>query len=413
MVAPSLLGMVQMNERLGVSADWSAARVRCLSLWLSAGIVWFLLGMQLSPSSKLYHQGLILLAWLPGIVGLLLFPTIRQAWDRGLLVALVIVTAWAALSLGWGGEERRFKVLLYVLLAANAWVALAALDPLLLWRSVANSALLGGLAAWVSLVDMYVFEGNPWQVRAVGTGHLDHTILASHVMGALGVLLVFVRSDLAPTLRRWAWLPACIGYLAFLLMSRSKGPLLAAVCAFAFAALCRPSRLLIAGLAMALALIGAAAVLMPDVVLRGGLSYRPQLLASAYEYLQLAPWIGQGLGAEYLLPVAGLPIEFEHAHNLYLHLAIQLGVIGLVLWLALQAVVLAQAIRRRSTPRGLALCSLMAFAGVSLFTDGMGPWVKPREEWFTVWLPLFLCLGLLAEKCTAPAGYRAVSVGNR
>ena len=68
----------------------------------------------------------------------------------------------------------------------------------------------------------------------------------------------------------------------------------------------RPFRRALA-LAMALALIGAAAVLMPDVVLRGGLSYRPQLLASAYEYLQLAPWIGQGLGAEYLLPVAGLP----------------------------------------------------------------------------------------------------------
>ncbi|WP_408101982.1 O-antigen ligase family protein [Stutzerimonas sp. VN223-3] len=376
-------------------ADESIRR-RLFVLWLCIGLLWMLIGMQLLPSSKLYHQGLILFAWLPGLVAFVMFRDVRNAWDPLLLLLLLSVTAWAGASMGWGGEERRVKVLFYVMLAANAWVALASLNAKLFWRVLALGALVGGGLAWAALFGLYILDARPWQFRAVATGHMDHTILASHVMGALGILGLLLRNELPHALRRWAWLLASLGYLAFLLMSRSKGPMLALACAMVFAVICRPSRRALFCLFIAMAVSVLLTTLLPEVMLRGGYSYRPELLSTGYSQLLLGPWIGIGVGSEYLLSIEGLRVSFEHAHNLYLHLAIQLGIIGLLLWLALQLCVLYKALQWRHTDRGLALCTLCAFSGVALFTDGVGPWVKPREEWFTVWLPVFLCLAMTA-----------------
>lgn len=74
-----------------------------------------------------------------------------------------------------------------------------------------------------------------------------------------------------------------------------------------------------------------------------------------------------------------------------------LGLVGLACWLALQALALSAAWRLRERVEGRMLCALLCFAGIALFTDGIGPWVKPREEWFCLWLPIFLVMGLAAQ----------------
>ncbi len=389
-----------------VSADVGfepIGRTRWLAGWLAVGLVWWLLGMQLLPSNKLYHQGLILLFWLPGLVALVMESRVRHGWSVPLLSVLLVLSLWAVLSVGWGGDSDRLKVVAYSLLAANAWVALGALDARLLWRTLAYSSLVGGLLAWGAVLNFYGLEDRRWYLRVVGTGHLDHTILAAHVMGVLGVLLACLRRELPPMLRRWAWLPALLGYLAFLLLSRSKGPWLALLCTFLALLFIRPSR----GRFIALmALIGAivlAVLCAPQWVLRGGFSYRPELLAVGWQTYLAHPITGLGIGAEYLLQIAGGTSTFKHAHNFYLHLAIQVGGVGLALWLLLQAGVVSEALRIRRTIAGRTLLAVAVFGAVALFTDGIGPWVKPREDWFTSWLPLFLCLALHASKASVSA----------
>lgn len=364
---------------------------------LLLGVLWFLLGMQLFSSSKFYHQGLILFFWLPGLLALFLVPDVRRGWDRPLFLLLLFAVAWGALSVAWGGEVKRLKVFLYVFLSANAFVAIATINARMFWRCMAVGALLGGFAAWVAIIKFYILDAHSLEDRVIATGHLNHTIMASHVMGALGILLFSLRRFLPGLFRRSVWVLACLGFLAFLIFSRSKGPLIAVMCALALYMLCMPSKkkvcFLLAGLFSALLLIW----LFPDYFLRGGFSYRPELLAAGYEKFLRSPWFGGGVGAEYVLSVAGGRYSLEHAHNLYMHILIQLGAIGLFSWCLLQGYVLLQAYRSRASVLGSMLVALFCFGAVALLTDGVGPWIKPREEWFTVWLPLFLCLSLLAN----------------
>lgn len=373
-----------------------------LALWLAVGVAWLLLGMFVLTTSKLYQHGLHLFLMAPGLLAFILLSSLRRGWDGLLLLLLTLCITWAVLSLLWGGDITVLKRVLYIGLAANAFVALAGLNPSLFWRVLACSALCGGWLGWFALLSFYVLQGNPPASRVIGTGLLDHTILASHVVGLLGVMLFFMREYLSQALRGWPRWIGILGCLAFLLMSRSKGPLLALLVCLLLSYAWLPSRKsLVAGLGTIFAAI-LAVWIWPEQFLRGGVSFRPQLLQVAWEQLLASPWLGLGAGHAYLLPVPAAGQSYEHAHNLYVHMAIQLGVPGLALWLGLQVAVVARGWAARHSTAGQMLCAIWAFAAVALFTDGIGPWLKPREEWFTVWLPVFVALALMASQRQRP-----------
>lgn len=380
-----------MNNRFGIFT--TPEQTQRLERGLGAGLVWLLLGLFLLPSSKLYHQGLIFLFWLPGALALF-NSNVRAAWDLRLLALFGLSAGWASLSLLWGGEPRQLKEILYVLLSLNACIAAAALNTRLFWKLLVISAFVGGLLAWLALVYFYLLQGNSWEERSTATGQLNHTILASHVLGALCLILVYLRWRLPKALQRSAWIFACSGYLAFLLMSRTKGTLLALVACLILSYLWKPSRraMIVAGTTLLCSLI--AVWQFPAEVLRGGFSSRPELFQLAWEHYLQHPWLGLGVDGKYLLTVPSTGATFEHAHNLYAHIALQLGAVGLLLWLLLLAGVALRGWSMRKTAQGRTVCALLCFGGIALLTDGTGPWVKPREEWFTIWLPIFLGFAL-------------------
>jgi O-antigen ligase len=69
---------------------------------------------------------------------------------------------------------------------------------------------------------------------------------------------------------------------------------------------------------------------------------RPRIWAVALERLRAAPWLGHGFGreiqAEAFIPAAPRGVahpEVRHAHNVFLDVAIQLGIVGLAAFIAL------------------------------------------------------------------------------
>lgn len=368
-----------------------------LATWLALGLSWFLLGMMFLSSSKLYHQGLILLFWLPGLAAWL--PQIRAClcWDNWLLFGLASCIVWALLSVSWGGDFSLYKEMLYVVLSVQAFVVLASLCREKFWRLLACLALVGSLGGVGAIVDFYFLQKHASYERLIGTGLLNHPILAAHIFGCMGLILFILRRDLPGILQGWIWLLACVFYFISLVLTLSKGPLLAFLAAFLILPVCAPNvrYILFAALLVIVAALGV--FMYPDFILRGGMSYRPDLLQGAWELFLQRPWQGCGVGCHYELSVAELGVSFEHAHNFFAHILLQLGVPGLLLWLAVLLVALWRGWSSRLSPAGLMLCCLLGFAVVALMTDGIGPWVKPREEWFTVWLPIFLCFALRAS----------------
>lgn len=380
-----MLAITRRLEPLAPSAPY-------LGGWLAFGAAWLLLGMLFLPTNKLYHQGLIIFLWLPGFA--VYSPGLwRQlSWDRWVLGAVMAFAGWSLLSMLWGGDAGLIKEILYVALTIQALVLLGSICRERFWPLLACIALIGGL--WVSwfILSFYVVQGMPLDARLVGGGVLDHPILAAHVVGGLGMLLWFLRRELPANLQGWIWLLGCSLCLAFVVLSRSKGPMLAVVATLVLSCLWMPGRRIQVFSCLVVAGAASAILAFPEFLLRGGLSYRPDLLREAWGVFLQHPWLGLGVGAEYQLTVVQIGQVFEHAHNLFMHVLLQLGLPGLGLWFLLITFVAMRAWRTRETSAGQALCGLSCFSGLALLSDGVGPWVKPREEWFTVWLPVFLCL---------------------
>src|SRR5690606_31422788 len=124
-------------------------------------------------------------------------------------------------------------------------------------------------------------QENAFAMRVLGPGAIDHTILGSHLMGVLCIVLFYLRARLPAGARTWLWALALLGYLAYLLLSKSKGTLLALIVCLAFTFVALYGRRAFYLLSAMVALSISYVLVFPEYALRGGLSYRPEAWAAA------------------------------------------------------------------------------------------------------------------------------------
>lgn len=364
--------------------------------FLVPGVLCLLIGISL-PTSKLYHQALALLLWVPGLT---LFwicrAEVRPMLRSTLGAALAVFTLWSLLTLSWSSVEdplRQFKHVLYVV------VSLWGMRLLGLFSSAHLEKLLRGCAYFMALlasaywIRTYWLEGAPWQHRVTGSWQLEHSILAAHVFGFFMVVLFHLK----PTGRReiLPWVVALLALAVYLIFAQSKGVWFAMVAVVLLAPVWKRERLyLVLSISC---LVGVVGVLWyaPEFALQRGLSYRPELLREGFELLfDGNPLVGMGLGSSFRLHLASISATFDHPHNLFLGIALQLGLVGLLLWVGAWVLMGALAWRTRGMPLGSALFGVWLFASLALLSDGVGPWVKPQEIWFLTWIPFGLALAL-------------------
>lgn len=368
-----------------------------LSRWASFGLLVLLCGPWVLPSNKLYHQALILLLWLPGLLAFFLRDFRKLVWSSE-VVLFIALSFWVMVVLiVKSGEDplseakRPFYILLSligVLVASRGrWSIEALLRP---------AVLLGGLGALASVLYFKLFAALPSGTRLLAIGLWDRAILAAHAVGALAVLGVF----LWQRPRGFLWLVlyglSALGYLTFLGLNQTRGVWLALFMVPLVMAFVRPGRF---SVQIAMTVIGLgvlAALLIPEVLMQRGLSYRPELLAGGWHHL-LEHWmLGLGFNAyEIVVPSSGL--AYKHPHNMFLDLAIRLGLPGLLLFSLLWGCVAWRAWQHRALPLGRGLLALWVFSSVALQTDGIGLWLKPNADWLITWLPVALSMALAAR----------------
>ncbi|MNO28687.1 hypothetical protein D3C76_185830 [compost metagenome] len=365
---------------------------RWSQMWMSAGLFWFLLAIAFAPSNKIYQQGLVALLWLPTIV--LAWSArahLLEVWNsqRLLCVALLSLLGWAGLSLLWSGSldtGREVKRLLYISLFFLFFPILASgsterVKTLMQW-----CGMLLGIAALASIIKFYVLGGQAWVARLEGIGELSHPILGAYVIAAAIVWLL----HWPPRHRglQVLWGASLVLLAAFVVFGQSRGAALALL--FTVVAMpiwCRDRRscLLAAG---AIVAAGVGFWLLEPLVLSRGFSYRPEIFQASLQMIAEHPWGGLGLGAPYGVTASGL--DFDHSHNMLTHIAIELGLPGLGLWLLVWLAVLLAAWRNRDTLMGKGVLGLFVFSSVAMQFDAASLSGTPRAEWFITWLPVGL-----------------------
>ncbi|MNF52189.1 O-Antigen ligase [compost metagenome] len=370
---------------------------RWAQVWMATGLLWFLLAIAFAPTNKIYQQGLVAFLWLPTLFfGWSMRARLRELWQEQRLLCLSVLGLglWALLSLTWTHDEdpsRGAKRSLYIIVFLLFFPLLANARPERVIRIMQWGGLGLALTALLAAIKFYVIDGNVLTARLVGLGELAHPILGGYVLGLAAVWL----SHWVPR-NRWVqagWAVALAFLAGFVLLSQSRGAALALLLTIiAMPIWCRDRQSRIVA-ATALALTMVAFWLLEPLVMARGASFRPQIFMASLDMIAQHPLRGLGMGSAYSVSAAGL--QFDHSHNLFTHIAIELGVPGLLLWCGVWFAVLREAWRARETIYGRGIIGIWMFSFLAMQFDAASISGTPRAEWFISWLPVGLATVLV------------------
>lgn len=372
--------------------------------WSLLGMWWLLVGMAASPTGrkvwnpgKPYHDSLVVLFLLPA---LWLVWKWRGELARGLARVvegplLAAFFGWAIVTVAWarqGALGDALIVVIYAVVFVALWASAVAGQPrrvhqLLYWAGV-------GLAL-SALVAMAAFplRSGVWQAqdRLMAFGTLNNPNLAAFAFGA-AISWMTQLSVRDRRLRIVQWL-SVVALVLFVLLTLSRSAWLALIVSQAAMLLAvtrthirRRAAVLLATAAVIIALGGW------QYMEERGLSYRPQIFEQAMGLFLKHPLLGLGMGSHYTIQVGDQ--VWEHSHNVFSHLAIVLGLPGLLLWCALWLIVGWRAWRYRHVALGRALLALWIYASVAWQFDAPQMLRRPDVEWLLGWLPLAMSVGL-------------------
>jgi O-antigen ligase len=172
----------------------------------------------------------------------------------------------------------------------------------------------------------------------------------------------------------WALALACLG--AFVVLSQSRGAALALVATVMMAPLWFAPQQRLFALLAALA-TAVAFYLMYGLIAQRGSSYRPEIFQAAMQMISEHPLTGLGLGAFYRVHAVGL--EFDHTHNMFTHIAVELGLPGMLLWTAVWLFTLGEIVRARATLFGKVLFGFWVFSTLAMQFDAASLTGTPRR----------------------------------
>lgn len=362
--------------------------------WLGFGLVWFLGAIALAPSNKIYQQGIIVFLWLPTLLMAWSARSVLvEAWRRqpALWASVLLLLLWGAMSLAWSSTEeggRDGKRLLYILLFLLAFplLAQAGLRRARLLLQVGAGLL--AIAALISILIFYGLHGRSMLARLQGIGQISHPILGAYVIA--GAVLCLIHNVPRKTGARLAWALALAALGAFVVLSQSRGAALALVFTLVVRPLWYRTRYSQVVAVSAVIATGVAFLLMSAVIMRRGASYRPEIFEAALQMIGQHPWTGLGLGAVYQVQVGRA--LFDHTHNMFTHVAVELGIPGMLLWIAVWLFALGEIVRARATGFGKALLALWVYSTLAMQFDAASLTGTPRAEWFITWLPIGLVM---------------------
>lgn len=370
-------------------------------LLITCGYLWFLMGIAWAPSNKIYQQALVVLLWLPGLLTMMIFHRrLLEIWrnSRMFCSILLIFLAWAALSALWTGADepaRELKRVLYVGVFLVSLALLSSHHPERIWHGLAVAFVSLALACLASIYLFYIRDMQPLSARLEGIGQVGHPILGAYVM-ALAVIwgARFKPSCVWPSL---LWGALMLFALAFILLGQSRGAMLALLAGIFALLLLRGGRFMWVGGIIIVAVCWVGYKLFTPFILARGLSYRPEIFQASLDMFMQNLFLGLGIGTDYRVVTFNYPEGFDHTHNGLTHVAVELGLPGVVLWGGLWLSAFHIAWQHRFSAEGRLVFGTLVVSLAALQFDAASLWGTPRAEWFVIWLPLALTLALIAH----------------
>jgi O-antigen ligase len=82
------------------------------------------------------------------------------------------------------------------------------------------------------------------------------------------------------------------------------------------------------------------------------------------------------------------------SHNVELAVLLELGLVGLSLWLLMYGLVLLRCLQQRHQGKFQLASALVVYGFSAGLTEGSNFFSRPNENWFLIWIPLSLVAAL-------------------
>lgn len=358
--------------------------------WLIVGYVALLTGLFWLDSTSVYTKFYYALMAAPALIVLMIRPHYwLMVLREPIVLAFLALAVWLLFSLSWTSSEDDPSGLakrpLYVFMMFAACAIMAVKDQQRLLKTLRIAAILASLAA---LVGLAVFLKKAQGDRMIGTGALSNPLLSSHVFGFFCTywVAVWLTDRSCPP---WFPIVFAVPLLAAVLATGSRTPLMAmAITSCWMVALAGRRALYLVAAVILTTIVGL--LLIPEVMLERGLSFRPQLWTDAIRQATEHIWIGYGYNAEFSFDIAGLGRPLSDPHNVELAILLELGLVGLTLWLLMYLIAFMRCLTQRHHA-SIQLASALAVYGLAAgLTEGSNYLSRPNENWFLIWIPLSL-----------------------
>ena len=365
---------------------------------LSITFLLFLTGFFFFPAAN-PHKIFFYVAVLPPFLLTLSGSDIRQLSGSKLAILCLIYWLYSFLTITWNPETDAADVGKHLLRLINTACFFGIVLRLVRQEPDYHRVLLKWLCriAAVSAVFsiIYFYSGRSFpQVRLENCCYIHHPILGASVYGLAAVIAYYRFIFASDRNSRRPDLLIFFILLGDMLLTQSRGPLLALVAALGAGEMARKNVKLIT----ALGVIGIGYVLLVyfDVIepsrffTRNNLfSYRLEIWRLTWEKILTAPWFGHGINSDetVLLSVGKYA---QHAHNAYLASLLYGGLIGGLLLLAICLVSLVEGLKQAHNRQQMLCLAMPVFGFVCMLTDGNQLLTNPRPLWLYFWFPIAL-----------------------
>lgn len=373
----------------GASAD-------AIGTWLRIGLLWLIIGMALMPAGpslnpgKPYQYIVLLTLYVPALFALTRPGQAAAFWRQPLVPAVLALLAWGCVSLLWSQSHRYDDEVarnLSIAVFLYAWFRGTGNDEAVIERLLTLCAFALATIAVVAIA-WYQMHPNP-DARQAGFGVMANANLAAAAMGAALLWLSVWRT---PDRRvRIAKVAAWVVLALFVLLTFTRSAWAAMFAALLTLALTRHRRPWRSGVIVIGVGVACALLYLPSLIQRGW-SLRPAIMQGAWDLFREHPVTGLGQGSEFTIR-AGTEL-LTHAHNLFSQLALELGLVGLVLWSGIWLAVAWRGWVHRQQPIGRLVLATWVFAMIMVQFDLPHLLDSPRPGWLVLWLPVALGFAL-------------------
>ncbi len=327
-----------------------------------------------------------------------LVTSLRDIWRHPLFQVLAVYVLYLLLSGLWSEPRdwyrfgQNFTIAIYLLSFITITHYLIRWNSVWYQRMLQICVLLAALAALLSLLVFY--RDNPFpNTRLNGIGSLTNVNEFANVYGLFALLAMGFALQTNKPVYRVPFLLAIMVFICFAWFGQSRTAFVSMLFALLMlmGLMLKKGRVLYSAIMAVLA--GTLIVVFPEPVeqaLLRGPGLRPEIWAQIWAEAMAAPIAGHGLVAT--VSVEASRLLFGTAHNAYLQVFWQGGVIGLCLFLAVLVVALRYAWWRGRQQGDYTVFCILVFTTCIMMTGVDTLIARPRDQWLLFWLPIALLL---------------------